>query len=227
MPVLNAANLKALNEMQMKTMPKEQRRDAMMKLAQMKIAAQEDASHLLSQLATDLDGSSSVGRPGTGQEHRKPPSTAGSVRSETLSIAGSLRTRITDSLLAAEMRSRISKSKPAHNLGRVPETSSNFVDLSDSGRPGTGFSQKSIDKFFEQHQLQARPGTAASQRSEISVSQRSVRSGAGAPPSTAGSRPATATRAEAARKAALARGPELLPPVRVPPRPNTPCELSA
>ena len=56
MPVLNAANLKALNEMQMKTMPKEQRRDAMMKLAQMKIAAQEDASHLLSQLATDLDG---------------------------------------------------------------------------------------------------------------------------------------------------------------------------
>ena len=106
MPVLNAANLKALNEMQMKTMPKEQRRDAMMKLAQMKIAAQEDASHLLSQLATDLDGSSSVGRPGTGQEHRKPPSTAGSVRSETLSIAGSLRTRITDSLLAAEMRSR-------------------------------------------------------------------------------------------------------------------------
>ena len=36
MPVLNAANLKALNEMQMKTMPKEQRRDAMMKLAQRK-----------------------------------------------------------------------------------------------------------------------------------------------------------------------------------------------
>ena len=198
---LSAENLRALNGQELDFLPKEQRRDAMLKLAQMKIAAKEDASQLLSQLQTEME-TSSAGRPGTGQ---RPPPTAGSERP---SIAGSLGGRITDSMLAYKMRER---SRTSSAIAQPPRSriqgASNFVDLSDAAsRPGTASSK--VEQFFQRHeQQQARPGTAASQRSEISVaaSQRSQRS--------TGSRPPTAARAAAERAAALAKGPELLPPI--------------
>ena len=194
---LSAANLSKHEEDQFKHLPKEKRRDAMLKLAKMKIDAQEDASHLLSHLQLDMEASS-AGRPGTGRSistngrptgaYPAPPSTAGSAK---FSIAGSLSGRIADSLLASEMRSRVNARENASKARSGKSGAPNVIDLSDSAVPSN-----KVEHFFQQLQAQnERPGTAASQLSQQSqqlsrpgtaASQRSVAT------SVATSRPPTA-----------------------------------
>ena len=94
---LTAANLSKL--------PKAQSTDQLLKLAQMKIDADEDASFLLEKVQQELAASSS-GRPGTGSQ--KPPPTAGG-----LSIAGSLQDRIADSILSRQSEFRKGKDQLA------------------------------------------------------------------------------------------------------------------
>ena len=135
---LSAANLAKL--------PKSERVDALLSLAQMNIAAEEDASHLLSQVQEEMDRSS-YGRPGTGRSQHAPPSTAGKPPSTAggLSIAGSLKGRIQESILSRE-----SQFRKGHGALRPGGAS----------RPGTGLSQMPPSTAASQRP----PPTAASER---------------------------------------------------------------
>lgn len=151
---LTAANLNKL--------PKAERIEKLLKVAQMQVDADEDASHLLSQVQDEMDRSS---RPGTGRSSQKqggvyhvaPPSTAQSDRPPStaggMSIAGSLRGRIKESLLSRESEFRKGKDalKPSVHTGRPGTGMSSRPGTGMSSRPGTGMSQRP-------------PSTAASQR---------------------------------------------------------------
>jgi len=128
--------------------------EALLKLAQMKIDANEDASQLLSTLQEQLD----TGRPGTGRSgasrrgapptvhhnYGAPPSTAGG-----LSIAGSLRDRITASVLSRGSEFR-----------KGPDALRPSVAARDAARPDTAGSQRPPSTAGSQRP----PSTAASQR---------------------------------------------------------------
>ena len=139
---LTAANLSKL--------PKAQRTDQLLKLAQMKIDADEDASFLLEKVQQELAASSS-GRPGTGSQ--KPPPTAGG-----LSIAGSLQDRIADSILSRQSEFRKGKDQ----LAALLEESSR--PATGASRPGTGASRRPPTASSVRP-----PPTAASDRSTRSA----------------------------------------------------------
>ena len=155
---LSHANLEKLPKSD--KLNKAERMAQLLKLTQMNIDADEDASHLLERVQAELNAPSSSGRPGTGQTTasqkigaannvyhvgQPPPSTAGSRPPTGVSIAGSLGGRIAESLLSRQSEFRRGRDALKPMPEERPDTSGSRKPPSTAQSqrpPPTGSSQR-------------------------------------------------------------------------------------
>jgi hypothetical protein len=169
--------LARLSKENLEKLPKPQRIEALLRIAQMSVNAQEDASELLERVQAEMDASStSTARPVTRDSLRgaskvfhvasAPPSTAGG-----LSIAGSLGGRIADSLIMSELRAG-RNNRANKNRCAPPKSEPELLVVEEAAaveleRPTTAQSHCSTATA-----VTSRPPTAASRRPPTAGSSR-------------------------------------------------------